>query len=29
LVKPRKEKLTIKANWDNEVTINFIDVVKQ
>jgi len=29
LVKPRKEKLTIKANWDNEVTINFVDVVKQ
>lgn len=29
LIKPRKEKLVIKANWDNEVTINFPDVVKQ
>jgi uncharacterized protein (DUF2141 family) len=29
LIKPRKEKLVIKANWDNEVTINFPEVVKQ
>jgi uncharacterized protein (DUF2141 family) len=29
LVKPRKEKLTIRANWDNEVDINLQEVQNQ
>jgi hypothetical protein len=29
LVKSRKDKLTIRANWDNEVDINFQEVQNQ
>ena len=29
LVKPRKEKLTLRANWDNEVDINLQEVQNQ
>ncbi len=29
IVKPRKEKLTIRANWDNEVDINLQEVQNQ